>query len=452
MAYVAVGTFASNNLAIQGESIQLSFPIATDKNQDTVSYSLQYATQPIYCNAVGGSYICIENTDSITLSSWENLGPLTGDSTITITRNIPLFSTDVVLKYYIRATDNQLGGGTEPIIESGNIFLIRNTFVTLQMSTIDWTAEENILVNGIISNLGTTRPANYTSIANTGAWLDWRAGIVAALGSTITFTYYYSYSLDNISYSTPALVGSSFDLSYDWLQDRNVALTIDNTEGPPVFSSGNSYYLKIYLVSSLYPEYSSSTLPQLLLNRMPVLNIKKGLLKINMPQKDLGKTGAVMASHGPQQINGAPGEGDSMALYDHHVEVGASEPTNEPSIGFYTTTHAKLAELRAKKVGVTDTLVAKIANYFYRLDLSTTIITLVPGEWVSKKYTISNPLITSNSDIHLGLSNPTDAQAKEWAKASIVCESQSTGQFILRAVGPAPTINIPIVYTVGGRI
>lgn len=427
MALVARGTFASSNLAFQGENVMLSFPAATDKNQDNLSYSIQYTTQPIYCNTIGESYICSESTDEVVVSSWENITAFTEDGGIISTvRAMPTFSTDVVLKFVIRATDSIMGGGDEPTKTSGDIYLVRNASPALQMRKIDWTAEENIIANGVISNLGTTCPANYTTIANTAAWTNWRAGIVTALGGNITFTYKYSYSIDNISYSTPAVVNASynFNLTYDWLQNRNFALTINNSSG--IFDSSNSYYIKIYLVSSMYTVSSGlnpATLPQLLLNRMPVFNMKKGVVKVNIPQKDIAKTGAIMAARGPQQD---VTDGQSLALYDLHTESGQSEVANSPSIGFFDNLHNLMAKVGINYNISTDTGDIEITNL-----LTNGNIILTPnGTGVVKIGTtplILIPDLTGNSGKFL----TTNGTTVSWASVdALPSQTGNSGKFL----------------------
>lgn len=72
-------------------------------------------------------------------------------------------------------------------------------------------------------------------------------------------------------------------------------------------------------------------------------------------------------------------------------------------------------------------------------------VTLSASSWNNNTYTISDDLITadSNQDVFLA-ANVTKAQAKAFYKAMVIGSGQAAGSITLTALNGAPSVDIPI--------
>ena len=99
---------------------------------------------------------------------------------------------------------------------------------------------------------------------------------------------------------------------------------------------------------------------QLVQSLTPVMQIKKNALKIHMGRTDSRATGGGMFNHNGMVTDGQSpsgmAAGHSIALYDTHVKEGASDATNEPSVGFFDSGHKELARIQARKLAGIDAL------------------------------------------------------------------------------------------------
>ena len=105
---------------------------------------------------------------------------------------------------------------------------------------------------------------------------------------------------------------------------------------------------------------------QLVQSLTPVMQIKKNALKIHMGRTDNRATGGGMFNHNSMVTDGESPSGmvagHSIALYDTHVKEGASDATNEPSVGFFDSGHKELARIQARKLDGFDALTQVLPN------------------------------------------------------------------------------------------
>ena len=171
---------------------------------------------------------------------------------------------------------------------------------------------------------------------------------------------------------------SEAENAYDWIADPNITLTLPYDESNS-WSTDNSYYVWIGMnVESsatnirINGQWDGSadrttfTQYQLVQSLTPVMQIKKNALKIHMGRTDSLATGGGMFNHNGMVTDGQSpsgmATGHSIALYDTHVKEGASDATNEPSVGFFNSGHKELARIQARKLDGFDALTQVLPN------------------------------------------------------------------------------------------
>lgn len=75
------------------------------------------------------------------------------------------------------------------------------------------------------------------------------------------------------------------------------------------------------------------------------------------------------------------------------------------------------------------------------------------SKWTDNQYTITSSFIKTDNYIHLSAAkNITNEQYDALALAKIICTEQADGQIILKALGTAPSIDIPIIIIIEGGV
>ena len=380
MSKSAVVQFSTSNVLLEDSQVQLSFPAATDKNGDTVSYYAKIYWQPIYCSVSGENYISIETTDVVHANTEIPLtvtGSTTLQSTITLNFDNKL-STDVRIYIEVIARDGINDHPHDPpVLTSDYYYVIRHQIPTLALSSAEWVpgAIREVQLNGSIVDYGFTTPGNLVDLLATDLiWQAWRTGLETALGSiNLTFNFKIAYSSDNINFSTPAtyditvikeLINATpgnaaytndLSFSFSFNKDATIPIPIES------ITQENSYFFKAYISSSNFTlSLDSNSTSILLTSNTPLFVMRNGIIQINLPKTTTAKTGAIMAARGPQQdvING-----QSLALYDLHTESGQSEVANSPSIGFFDNLHNLMAKVGINYNISTDTGDIEITNF-----------------------------------------------------------------------------------------
>ena len=387
-------SFASNTTALQGNYIVLLFDGAMDKtiyDLSTLNYQYRYGYAPIYCNtdSAASSYAYWDDSE-VTYSSWTALtgysyNPDTQQVTASIV--VPSFSSDMTIVFQVRAVDD-VNQGYSGTLETTPCAFFYNTAPQLSIYNANWGAtvggdqdkrDINVIVN--IGDLGLFKPANSAQIAVTEetSWSNYRNALKQSCGD-ISYVFSYYISATNVRPSSPqaeirtiVVAQDTEENAYDWITYPNITLTLPYDESNP-WSTDNSYYIWIGMnVESSETNIringqwdgtanrTTFTQYQLVQSLTPVMQIKKNALKIHMGRTDSRATGGGMFNHNGMVTDGQSpsgmAAGHSIALYDTHVKEGASDATNEPSVGFFNSGHKELARIQARKLAGIDALV-----------------------------------------------------------------------------------------------
>lgn len=386
-------SFTLNTTALQGNYIVLQFDGAMDKtiyDLSTLNYQYRYGYAPIYCNISGAtsSYAYWDDSE-VTYSSWTTLtgysyNPDTQQVTASIV--VPSFSSDMEIVFQVRAVDDANQGYSGTLATTPCAFFY-NTAPQLSIYNANWGATVggdqdkrniNVIVN--IRDLGLFKPANSAQIAvaEETSWSDYRYALRESFGD-ISYVFSYFISSTNTRPSSPQAEVRTFIVAqdemgnaYNWITYPNIILTLPYDENNP-WSTDNSYYIWIGMnVESsatnirINGQWDGSadrttlTQYQLVQSLTPVMQIKKNALKIHMGRTDSLATGGGMFNHNGMVTDGQSpsgmATGHSIALYDTHVKEGASDATNEPSVGFFNSGHKELARIQARKLAGIDAL------------------------------------------------------------------------------------------------
>ena len=354
MSKTAVGQFSTSNTLLEDSSIEMSFPVATDKNADTVAYYAKVYWQPIYCSVSDNNYISIETADTVRVN--DELTLITEPDGVDNLKSIITLNfankltTDIRIYVVITARDNISGHlDTPPILTSGYYYVIRHQTPIIGLSSAEWTPSgiKEIQLSGSITDYGFTTPGNLsTLLASSSTWQAWRVGLETALGTIdLTFSFKISYSSDNITFSEPDIYDitvtkellNATSSTAAYTNDATFTLIFNKDETTPVpidsILKGNSYFFKAYAISdyftlSLDPNANSI----LLISNTPLFVMRDGIVQVNLPKNTTATTGAVMAARGPKQDVTV---GQSLALYDFHTRAGEGEVADNPSLGFF---------------------------------------------------------------------------------------------------------------------
>lgn len=392
-------SFASNTTALQGNYIVLQFDGAIDKtiyDLSVLSYQYRYGYAPIYCNTSSAtSDYAYWDDNEVTYSSWTALtgysyNPDTQQVTASIV--VPSFSSDMEIVFQVRAVDDA-NQGYSGALETTPCAFFYNAAPQLSIYNANWGATVggdqdkrniNVIVN--IGDLGLFKPANSAQIAVTEetSWSNYRDALRQSFGD-ISYVFSYFFSSTNTRPSSPQAEVRTFivaqdeaENAYDWIADPNITLTLPYDEANP-WSTDNSYYVWIGMnVESsatnirINGQWDGSadrttfTQYQLVQSLTPVMQIKKNALKIHMGRTDSFATGGGMFNHNGMVTDGQSpsgmATGHSIALYDTHVKEGASDATNEPSVGFFNSGHKELARIQARKLDGFDALTQVLPN------------------------------------------------------------------------------------------
>lgn len=392
-------SFTSDTTALQGNYIVLQFDGAMDKtiyDLSTLNYQYRYGYAPIYCNTNGATSDYAYWDDSeVTYSSWTALtgysyNPDTQQVTTSIV--VPSFSSDMGIVFQVRAVDDVNQGYSGTLATTPCAFFY-NTAPQLSIYNANWGAtvggdqdKRNIDVIVNIWDLGLFKPANSAQIAVTEetSWSNYRDALRQSFGD-ISYVFSYFISSTNARPSSPQAEVRTFivaqdgeENAYDWITHPNITLTLPYDESNP-WSTDNSYYVWIGMnVESsatnirINGQWDGSadrttlTQYQLVQSLTPVMQIKKNALKIHMGRTDSLATGGGMFNHNGMVTDGQSpsgmATGHSIALYDTHVKEGASDATNEPSVGFFDSGHNELARIQARKLDGFDALTQVLPN------------------------------------------------------------------------------------------
>lgn len=392
-------SFTSDTTALQGNYIVLQFDGAMDKtiyDLSTLNYQYRYGYAPIYCNTDGvtSSYAYWDDSE-VTYSSWTALtgysyNPDTQQVTASIV--VPSFSSDMEIVFQVRAVDDANQGYSGTLATTPCAFFY-NTAPQLSIYNANWGAtvggdqdKRNIDVIVNIGDLGLFKPVNSAQIAVTEetSWSNYRNALKQSFGD-INYVFSYYISATNVRPSAPqaevrtiVVAQDTEENAYDWITHPNIELTLPYDENDP-WSTDNSYYVWIGMsVESsatnirINGQWDGSadrttfTQYQLVQSLTPVMQIKKNALKIHMGRTDSLATGGGMFNHNGMVTDGQSpsgmATGHSIALYDTHVKEGASDATNEPSVGFFNSGHKELARIQARKLAGIDALVQVLPN------------------------------------------------------------------------------------------
>lgn len=385
--------FASDTTALQGNYIVLQFDGAMDKtiyDLSTLNYQYRYGYAPIYCNTdgVASSYAYWNDTE-VAYSSWTALTGYSYDpdtQQVTASIVVPSFSSDMAIVFQVRAVDDVNQGYSGTLATTPCAFFY-NTAPQLSIYNANWGAtvggdqdKRNIDVIVNIEDLGLFKPANSAQIAVTEetSWSGYRNALKQSFGD-ISYIFSYYISNTNERPSSPQAEVRTFvvaqdteENAYDWITNPNITLTLPYDESYD-WSTDNSYYVWIGMnVESsttnirINGQWNGSadrttfTQYQLVQSLTPVMQIKKNALKIHMGRTDSRATGGGMFNHNGMVTDGQSpsgmAAGHSIALYDTHVKEGASDATNEPSVGFFNSGHKELARIQARKLAGVDAL------------------------------------------------------------------------------------------------
>ena len=392
-------SFTSDTTALQGNYIVLQFDGAMDKtiyDLSTLNYQYRYGYAPIYCNTDGvtSSYAYWDDTE-VAYSSWTALtgysyNPDTQQVTASIV--VPSFSSDMEIVFQVRAVDDANQGYSGTLATTPCAFFY-NTAPQLSIYNANWGAtvggdqdKRNIDVIVNIRDLGLFKPANSAQIAMTEetSWSNYRDTLRQSFGD-ISYVFSYFISSTNTRPSSPQAEVRTFIVAsdeeanaYDWITYPNITLTLPYDENNP-WSTDNSYYIWIGMnvessATNIYingqwdgtADRTTLTQYQLVQSLTPVMQIKKNALKIHMGRTDSLATGGGMFNHNGMVTDGQSpsgmATGHSIALYDTHVKEGASDATNEPSVGFFNSGHKELARIQARKLAGIDALAQVLPN------------------------------------------------------------------------------------------
>ena len=392
-------SFASNTTALQGNYIVLQFDGAMDKtiyDLSTLSYQYRYGYAPIYCNTNGAdsSYAYWDDTE-VAYSSWTALtgysyNPDTQQVTTSIV--VPSFSSDMAIVFQVRAVDD-INQGYSGTLATTPCAFFYNTAPQLSIYNANWGAtiggdqdkrNINVIVN--IGDLGLFKPANSAQIAVTEetSWSNYRNALRQSFDD-ISYVFSYFISSTNTRPSSPQAEVRTFIVAsdeeanaYDWITYPNITLTLPYDENNP-WSTDNSYYVWIGMnvensttnirINGQWDgsaDRTTFTQYQLVQSLTPVMQIKKNALKTHMGRTDNRATGGGMFNHNSMVTDGESPSGmvagHSIALYDTHVKEGASDATNEPSVGFFDSGHKELARIQARKLDGFDALTQVLPN------------------------------------------------------------------------------------------
>lgn len=345
----------TNNVALQGNLIKITFPLATDKTKydnslNSITYQIRYTSQPIHCGGTqAAAYIFTDTADYSSTTAWVNITNLISETETTASSRVtlPQFSTDVTIYYEIRAID-EVNPTDGAIIKSAKFFAIVNKPSTLNISDVKWfNTNGDVVVTGSILDNGFSKPK---TIINSTQWDNYRRGVSSIIGD-IPFSYWYEYGLSgeltsgivSVNYPASNFTYGAYGLPTD------IYLVIPNTGQ---FNAANSYSLKFYLFGNevglsatsetnlLYTsEYVNPYTKEItLVAQLPQLKLKKSGISVNIPRGNTASTGGAMISRTYESR-------DSLALYDYHVDAGETVPANEPSIGFYDTDNVRRAAI-----------------------------------------------------------------------------------------------------------
>ena len=387
-------TFSSTTTGLQANNIILQFDGALDKtvyDLSTISYQYRYTFAPLYCNLdSSSSTYAYYNSEEMITSGWSPLSGYTyNPNTQQVSANIavPSFSYDVVIYFTVRAVDDYNGTYSEDTRSTTPCAFFYNTFPQLSIYGAQWgvpingeQTKRNVNIIVSIAELGLLKPANVQSITNASKWSDYRENFRSSFGAiTYSFKYYVSQNTTRPDSSTTVdsfvIAGDSAENSYDWITNNNLDLILPYDESSSLsWSTDSSYYIWVgmsvsytgtnYFVAGRVVE--TLTPYQLLQSLTPVMQIKKDALKIHMSKMDSVATGAGMFNHNDLVVyEDSPSvmkEGHSIALYDTHVKAGATDATNEPSVGFFNSEHKELARIQARKLAGIDALAQVLPN------------------------------------------------------------------------------------------
>lgn len=370
----------TGNVVLQGNLLKVKFPIATDKTQydyTEIQYQYRLSYQPIYVGGdLSANYVYKDDTDSITTQDWKNLpNSILTATDCTFILQIDTFETDVMITFSVRALDDYSSADTVVFSSSSAVFAIVNRAADISVNSLSWGLNDSVIVTGSIIDTGLSVPANFGSLTTEPLitqWSYWRDGLNTVLKNNnltngdISFYYWYQSgkTLPLSSPEQPTVVSgtTSFKLKdVNWFTESGnvISFQIENTGYPttPKFTSNSSYYFQFDLIAAdqngntilnqggtgtqakLYGSFNTLSPLNYLLSAVPAFQIKKGCVKNNLPKTDTSKTGGGMFSHGQEQGD----TGHSIALYDHHVNVGESASANNPSIGFFNDEGTELS-------------------------------------------------------------------------------------------------------------
>ena len=361
---IGAGHFTQHNVALQGNLVIITFPLAFDRTRPTtdpldITYLIRYITRPLYCGGTTVFNYTQSNTDdSSIVSTFQVVSNLIVENGMATTRMmLPAAPTDIVIAFQVQALDD-VDTHTGPIVSSQDFFALVNRNPRLNFSTINWEGtNDNVRIEGTVVDTGFSVPANYSTM-DTVQWEHWRlassGSIATVFGANIHFSYIYRFgssvhSLSSWHYNI------SLNIATDFRTNNNFSILIENRGEPPIFDSNFTYFFTVFLErwgldsgSNAWFVWSGEEPPILtLLALVPEFQIKKGCVRTNMNMRSTARTGAGMFSHGSHQVHqGNPDLANSIALYDHHVRIGESEPANQPSIGFYRTDNHQIGILR----------------------------------------------------------------------------------------------------------
>ena len=381
--------------ALQGNYIVLQFNGAMDKtiyDLSTLNYQYRYEYAPIYCNTddAASSYAYWDDSE-VTYSSWTTLTGYSYDpdtQQVTASIVVPSFSSDMAIVFQVRAVDDVNQAYSETLETTPRAFFY-NTVPQLSIYSANWgtTVEGNqekrnisVIVN--IGDLGLFKPANSAQIAVTEetSWSKYRDALGLSFGN-INYVFSYFISQSNERPSSPQAEVKTFAITkdeegnaHDWITPPNITLTLPYNDEVYDWSTDSSYYVWIGMnvessatnirINGQWDgtaDRTTLTQYQLVQSLTPVMQIKKNALKIHMGRTDNQATGGGMFNHNNMVTDGQSpsgmATGHSIALYDTHTKGGASNATNEPSVGFFDSEHNELARIQARKLAGIDALV-----------------------------------------------------------------------------------------------
>lgn len=370
MIFRSAARFLSSNTALQGNKINVEFARADDKTNfdkslNAIQYQYQYEIYPLRLSTNSTAY-AEETTEPITESSWINFNKIseTADPTVVSADIVlPNYNYDYKIVYKIRALDDYQSQPME-VEQKLHLYGIYNQAGHININTMTWESDTQILVKYSIDDLGFTRPYNFEDISGTNYTAAWSVAVgdLVAIFGDIDFEVRYRYDTTTDIKSHSWFIGEIKKLSeIDWSANTSNSFTIDNSND--VLNPDGTYYFDVQITKNNILTSSNATLDNttnrklnrfMLVSATHALRLKKHGIQGSFPEDDAAPdiaSGMFTRTNEHTDSAGSTENTKSVALYDHHIKSGDLQPSNEPSLGFMRTDHTEIGEIKAIKRG-----------------------------------------------------------------------------------------------------